>query len=99
MEGNFINSIKGIWIRPSPDADPTVSVFGSTNLNSRSANLDTELSFILHTESSELQRKLADEVDNIWTHAQKVGDETWKTPERNPPLMTRLIVALVGKML
>lgn len=76
-----------------------ITVFGSTNLNSRSANLDTELSFVLHTDSPRLRNELADEVDNIWKHAQVVGDDTWKTPDRVPPFTTRMIVALVEKML
>lgn len=89
----------GLWIRPSANEDPTTTVFGSTNLNSRSANLDTELSFILHTQSDELRSKLGVEVDHIWTHSQKVDDATWAEPHRAPSLSTRLIVALVEKML
>ena len=34
-------------MRPTPSSAPAVTLFGSTNLNSRSANLDTELSFVL----------------------------------------------------
>jgi CDP-diacylglycerol---glycerol-3-phosphate 3-phosphatidyltransferase len=89
----------GVWIRPSVAEDPTTTVFGSTNLNSRSANLDTELSFILHTQSDELRSKLGAEVDYIWTHSQKVDDNTWAEPHRAPSLSTHLIVALVEKML
>lgn len=74
-------------------------MFGSTNLNSRSANLDTELSFVIHTDSRELRRKLGEEVDNIWSHSKKVDETTWAAPDRAPSLTTRLIVALVEKML
>ncbi|PFH48385.1 hypothetical protein AMATHDRAFT_196706 [Amanita thiersii Skay4041] len=38
---------KGIWLSPSPQSPPILTMFGSTNLNSRSAHLDTELSFIM----------------------------------------------------
>ncbi|KAF7440281.1 CDP-diacylglycerol--glycerol-3-phosphate 3-phosphatidyltransferase [Pleurotus ostreatus] len=38
---------KGIWLSPNPDAPPVLTLFGSTNLNSRSSQLDTELSFIM----------------------------------------------------
>ncbi|TFK36676.1 hypothetical protein BDQ12DRAFT_236985 [Crucibulum laeve] len=38
---------KGIWLSPSPLSPPVLTLFGSTNLNSRSAHLDTELSFLM----------------------------------------------------
>lgn len=37
----------GIWLSPSPKSLPILTLFGSTNLNSRSAHLDTELSFVM----------------------------------------------------
>lgn len=89
----------GIWIRPTAEEPPSISVFGSTNLNSRSANLDTELSFVMHTECPELQHELAKEVDQLWTHAHPVDESVWNKPDRVPPLTTRLIVGMVGTML
>ncbi|KJA16189.1 hypothetical protein HYPSUDRAFT_148068 [Hypholoma sublateritium FD-334 SS-4] len=38
---------KGIWLSPAPSAPPVLTLFGSTNLNSRSAHIDTELSFFM----------------------------------------------------
>ncbi|XP_006459614.1 hypothetical protein AGABI2DRAFT_184234 [Agaricus bisporus var. bisporus H97] len=38
---------KGIWLSSSSKALPILTLFGSTNLNSRSAHLDTELSFVM----------------------------------------------------
>ncbi|KAG8978335.1 hypothetical protein FRB90_008438, partial [Tulasnella sp. 427] len=71
---------KGIWVRfgeegPSNDdgGKPAISLFGSTNLNSRSANLDTELSFMMVTSSRELSASLAEEVDGIRQNASVVG--------------------------
>jgi len=37
----------GIWLSPSPSTPPVLTLFGSTNLNSRSAHIDTELSFLI----------------------------------------------------
>ncbi len=37
----------GIWLSPSSKSLPILTLFGSTNLNSRSAHLDTELSFVM----------------------------------------------------
>ncbi|KAF5334855.1 hypothetical protein D9758_014298 [Tetrapyrgos nigripes] len=38
---------KGLWLSPTPTSNPVLTLFGSTNLNSRSAELDTELSFVM----------------------------------------------------
>ncbi|KIK66890.1 hypothetical protein GYMLUDRAFT_257598 [Collybiopsis luxurians FD-317 M1] len=38
---------KGLWLSPSADSAPVLTLFGSTNLNSRSSDIDTELSFVM----------------------------------------------------
>ncbi|KAF9444461.1 CDP-diacylglycerol-glycerol-3-phosphate 3-phosphatidyltransferase [Macrolepiota fuliginosa MF-IS2] len=38
---------KGIWLSSSSKSLPILTLFGSTNLNSRSSHLDTELSFVM----------------------------------------------------
>ncbi|KAF8183446.1 hypothetical protein BJ912DRAFT_1120344 [Pholiota molesta] len=38
---------KGIWVSLTSSAAPILTLFGSTNLNSRSAHIDTELSFLM----------------------------------------------------
>ncbi|KAF9819729.1 hypothetical protein IEO21_01820 [Rhodonia placenta] len=68
---------KGIWWRPTPSAHPLLTLFGSTNLNSRSANLDTELSFMLVTNSPALRARLAEEVDGLRAHAR-----AWRGDQR-----------------
>jgi len=40
-------ALVGIWISPSSKSPPILTLLGSTNLNSRSAHLDTELSFLI----------------------------------------------------
>ena len=84
----------GIWLRPNPAADPCLTLFGSTNLNSRSANLDTELSFFLATACPSLRRRLGAEVDGLRAHALP-----WRGGDRHVRLGTRALVALVGGML
>ncbi|EPS96851.1 hypothetical protein FOMPIDRAFT_1129671 [Fomitopsis schrenkii] len=68
---------KGIWLRPTPSSHPCLTLFGSTNLNSRSANIDTELSFMLVTTSPSLRARLADEVDGLRSQA-----HPWRGQER-----------------
>lgn len=84
----------GIWLSPSPVAHPVLTLFGSTNLNSRSANLDTELSFVMVTSSQTLRRRLHEEVRGLWKWA-----DPWKGADRTVRWRTRAIVGLVGGML
>lgn len=84
----------GIWLSPSKDSPPMLTMFGSTNLNSRSANLDTELSFVMVTSSQALQQTLHDEVRNL---RQWAGP--WRGADRKVRLRTKAIVGLVGGML
>ncbi|KAI9571267.1 hypothetical protein HD554DRAFT_2074743 [Boletus coccyginus] len=84
----------GIWLSPSKDSPPVLTMFGSTNLNSRSANLDTELSFVMVTSSEALQRTLHDEVRNLRQWARP-----WGGADRKVRLRTKAIVGLVGGML
>lgn len=83
----------GIWYRPTWTAPPELTLFGSTNLNSRSANLDTELSFFMHTSASALREQLDAEVQNLRTGAHRVDEDDWRRRDRNVSLGTRALVA------
>ncbi|KZT23964.1 hypothetical protein NEOLEDRAFT_1068461 [Neolentinus lepideus HHB14362 ss-1] len=85
---------KGLWLSPTPDSAPILTLLGSTNLNSRSANLDTELSFIMMSSSSGLRRQLHDEVEGLWRHARP-----WRGAERKVRFGTKMLVNVVGGML
>ena len=88
--------LKGIWIRPTPSSLPTMTLFGSTNLNSRSSNLDTELSFIMTVpENSDdkaaisLRQKLQDEVQGLKGFA-----VPWRGESRRVRIGTKVLVGL-----
>jgi len=84
----------GIWLSPSIDSLPVLTLFGSTNLNSRSANLDTELSFVMATSSNDLRQKLQEEIQGLHRWA-----VPWRGGDRKVRWRTKAIVALVGGML
>src|SRR5882724_1366346 len=86
--------LQGIWLSPTPDSAPILSLFGSTNLNSRSSHLDTELSFMMMTSSDVLRRRLQEEVQALrqWV-------VPWKGQERRVPWTTKVIAGIVGGML
>ncbi|KAG8791654.1 CDP-diacylglycerol--glycerol-3-phosphate 3-phosphatidyltransferase [Ceratobasidium sp. 428] len=92
---------KGIWLSPSARETPYATLFGSTNLNSRSAHLDTEISFILSVpeRESSLRKVLQHEIINLRKNAHRVDSETFASPKRQVGLVTKAIVGLVGSML
>ena len=89
-------SLQGIWIRPTPSSLPTMTLFGSTNLNSRSSNLDTELSFIMTVPENNgdkaalaLRQKLQDEVQGL-----KGFVVPWRGESRRVRIGTKMLVGL-----
>jgi len=94
------HSISGIWLSPAGASGSTVpqkpsaTFIGSSNLSTRSMKLDLELSNIILTTSNELRSKMAAELGNIRSHAERVGAETWKLPERHVSLYARILMML-----
>jgi len=106
---------KGIWVSPTHTSPPIVTLFGSTNLNSRSAHIDTELSFVMVVPSTQnsadahrdfpviekinetataIRHQLADEVAHLRANA-----VDWKGLHRDVRFLTKIIVAMVKRML
>ncbi|KAJ7592660.1 hypothetical protein C8J56DRAFT_822576 [Mycena floridula] len=89
---------KGLWLSTNATSPPVLTLFGSTNLNSRSAHLDTELSFVMvipqNDNTEGLRMQLAKEVANIRSNGQP-----WTGDGRKIPLTTKFLVRIVGGML
>ncbi|WWC86145.1 uncharacterized protein L201_001018 [Kwoniella dendrophila CBS 6074] len=86
---------KGIWLSPSlPKSNPFFTFIGSSNLSTRSLNLDTELSLLMMTSSPSLRKALNQEVKSINKDAKDVGADTWNSEERKVSLLARVLVAL-----
>ena len=84
-------SIVGIWLSPNPESPPILTLFGSTNLNSRSAHLDTELSFVMLANSATVQKKLQLELQGLRNFA-----EDWKGDRRNVRPVTKVLARLLS---
>lgn len=79
---------------------PFMTFIGSSNLSTRSLELDTELSMILTTSSPSLRRALASEIKNLDQDAKDVNGDTWKKEERKVSLLAKVLIALgIDKML
>ena len=99
----------GVWLSPCFSSPPVLTLFGSTNLNSRSAHIDTELSFLMIIPSESavseamqandaaslaLRQKLDSEINRIRSN---VVD--WQGESRKVRWTTKFIVWLVKGML
>lgn len=86
----------GVWLRDSPDSPPFATFIGSSNLSTRSAKLDVELSSIMVTTNTSLQGKLEREVDGLrrWAHEVGQAQGTWDLPERRVSWLATALVAL-----
>ncbi|KAF9061579.1 hypothetical protein BDP27DRAFT_1337896 [Rhodocollybia butyracea] len=84
---------KGLWLSPSASSLPVLSLFGSTNLNSRSADIDTELSWG-RDPVVDLRGHLAREIADI-----RVDAKEWKGEQRKVRWLTKVIVYWVGNKL
>ncbi len=91
----------GIWLSPKDQANekpqpprPYLTFIGSSNLSTRSLNLDVELSFLMMTSSNTLRKAMSNEVQNVRENSKAVGPETWKQPDRAVGLTTKVLVAL-----
>ena len=100
-------TLPGIWLSPDAKSPPILTLFGSTNLNIRSAHLDTELSFMMVLPSDEaadqasgstpirrLQNSLQEEVFRIRENT--VDWEGWKRQVRTT---TKMLVWAIKGML
>jgi CDP-diacylglycerol--glycerol-3-phosphate 3-phosphatidyltransferase len=91
IDRRFGAFILGIWLSPNPESLPILTLFGSTNLNSRSAHLDTELSFVMLANSETVQEKLHLELQGLQNFA-----EDWKGDRRNVRAVTKLLARLLS---
>lgn len=84
---------KGLWVSPEQDR-PFLSFIGSSNLSTRSLNLDTELSLFLGTRNESLRKALGDEVAHLNANSHVVDARTFALPERKVSLSAKVLVAL-----
>eukprot|EP00474_Spongospora_subterranea_P004360 CRZ04818.1 hypothetical protein [Spongospora subterranea] len=73
---------KGIWIRPSSNTAPFLSVLGSSNFGYRSLEKDLECQFYLMTSDEDLRQKMTQELDNVGNYMAPITNETFNTNRR-----------------
>lgn len=83
----------GIWLSP-PSQNPVSTFIGSSNLSTRSLQLDTELSLLIVTSSPSLRKALGQEIKALDEFAGDVGETTWREESRKVSWLAWLLVAL-----
>lgn len=76
------------------DAGPFLSFIGSSNLSTRSLNLDTEMSLFLGTRNASLRKALGAEVAHLNANSHVVDSRTFALPARRVSMAAKVLVAL-----
>lgn len=84
---------KGLWIAP-PAEDPFLTFIGSSNLSTRSLNLDTEMSLFMSTRNNELRSTFGKEVQTLNENSHVVDSDTFALPQRKVSLGAKVLTAL-----
>ncbi len=97
--GGWTYHAKGLWVTMPGDADPAMSIIGSSNYTKRSYSHDLEVGALILTKDQELQRRLGEEQRWLQDHAQTMTRDDFARNERRVGLKVRVamwIVQLVG---
>lgn len=97
--GGWTYHAKGLWVTLPSEANPALSLVGSSNYTKRSYSLDLEANAMIVTRNQDLQKRLGDEQRWLQEHAQQVTRDDFARTERRVSLKVRVamwIVSLVG---
>lgn len=97
--GGWTYHAKGLWVTMPGDADPAMSIIGSSNYTRRSYSHDLEVGALIVTRDGGLKGRLGDEQRWLQEHARRVTRDDLATNERRVGLKVRVamwIVSLVG---
>ncbi|KAK4137718.1 hypothetical protein BT67DRAFT_119107 [Trichocladium antarcticum] len=93
--GGWTYHAKGLWVTLPGDADPSISVIGSSNYTRRSYSLDLEANALIVTENQELKKQLGQEQQWLQEHTSIVTRDDFAKPERRVGLKVRVAMAIV----
>ena len=86
---------KGLWY--SQGSLPSLTMVGSPNFGYRSERRDLESQIVVLTRSPELQERLGEEEERLYSPANMVRENTWKEKDREVPTWVRFVVKLARK--
>ncbi|KAL2203349.1 hypothetical protein CC79DRAFT_1337979 [Sarocladium strictum] len=90
---------KGLWVTMPGDANPSVSIIGSSNYTKRSYSLDLEVGALIVTKNDKLKQNLGQEQSWLQDHTKNMTLDDFAKNDRRVGLKVRIamwIVQLVG---
>jgi CDP-diacylglycerol--glycerol-3-phosphate 3-phosphatidyltransferase len=90
---------KGLWVTMPGDANPSVSIIGSSNYTKRSYSLDLEVGALIVTKNDKLKQSLGQEQSWLQDHTKNMTLDDFAKNDRRVGLKVRIamwIVQLVG---
>lgn len=90
---------KGLWVRAPGEKSPFLTIVGSSNYTRRAYSHDLESNVVLFTRDVELQKRLAEEVDNLTVHTKEMSLQDYKSEDRKPDWRQKLFVRFMGDRL
>ncbi|PSR85797.1 hypothetical protein BD289DRAFT_367981 [Coniella lustricola] len=97
--GGWTYHAKGLWVTLPSEANPSLSLVGSSNYTKRSYSLDLEANAMILTSNEDLKTRLGDEQRRLQEYAAPVTRDDFARTERRVSLKVRIamwIVSLVG---
>ena len=86
---------KGLWY--SQTSLPCLTMVGSPNFGYRSERRDLESQIVVLTRNSELQERLGEEEERLYSPANMVEASTWKEEDREVPTWVQFVVKFARK--
>lgn len=97
--GGWTYHAKGLWVTMPEQANPSISIIGSSNYTKRSYSHDLEVGALIVTKDEKLMKQLGNEQTWLQAHARRVTRDDFAKNERRVGLQVRIamwIVSLVG---
>ncbi|KAI9817301.1 MAG: CDP-diacylglycerol--glycerol-3-phosphate 3-phosphatidyltransferase [Thelocarpon impressellum] len=97
--GGWTYHAKGLWVTVPGEADPSITLVGSSNYTKRSYSLDLEVNALVVTRDEGLRRRLGQEQEWLQEHATPVGIDDFIKTDRRVGITVRVamwIVSLLG---
>ncbi|EGD80282.1 hypothetical protein PTSG_10537 [Salpingoeca rosetta] len=90
---------KGMWVRDSTSAAPSVTIVGSSNFGQRSSDRDLEAQAVIVTSNPCLQAELDKEVTSLVSRSSRVCASDLESPSRRPNLFQTIGAEVIRSFL
>lgn len=93
--GGWTYHAKGLWVSLDGEAEPSISVVGSSNYTKRSYGLDLEAGAVIVTQDEGLKKRMNEEKDWLQEYAGRVGIDDFLKTDRRVGIQVRVAMWIV----